>query len=368
MKTTFALIFGIYLLAFSSLSAQTSVKEKARMKGQEAIKLMDDGKYDASIALLEECEQLDPDNLDYPYEKALAYAMKQDYKKSIKILTPLLKKEGVKPTIYQLLGNSYDHNKQSKKAIAIYDEGIERFPDYPNLYFERGVAYTTQKEYNKALNSFEGGIKANPLYPSNYYASASIFATSTEKVWAVMYGEIFMNLERNTARTEAMSKVLYYVYKQSIVREKDNLMIAFTKGSNIMITDSAITGADPKKIKLPYASLVFEPGMGIAAIMENTIDLDALDRIRTRFLDYYYEKEFHKNYPNALFAYQKQIQDAGHMEAYNHWLLMKGDEKAFNSWKNENEAKWDSFVEWFKENPIKLTKKNCLLVGKYMGG
>lgn len=36
-----------------------------------------------------------------------------------------------------------------------------------------------------------------------------------------------------------------------------------------------------------------------------------------------------KEYPNILFSFQKQVKDAGHIEAYNHWILMKGDEEAF---------------------------------------
>jgi len=61
-------------------------KDKALEKGQAAIELMDNGKIDESIKLLEEAQQLDPDRFDYPYELAYAHYLKEDYKGAIKIL------------------------------------------------------------------------------------------------------------------------------------------------------------------------------------------------------------------------------------------------------------------------------------------
>jgi tetratricopeptide (TPR) repeat protein len=267
--------------------------------------------------------------------------------------------------VYQLLGNSYDHAKQSKKAIETYDEGIKRFPDYPNLYYEKGVAYTTQKEYNKALASFEGAIIANPKYPSPYYASAAIFALSTEKVWAVIYGEIFINLERNSPRTEAMSKLLYETYRAGIqVKNDTSMTISFTKNYNIVITDSTIS--DKEGIKLPFAAIAFEGSLLVSSFMEKNIDMDALDRIRSRFIDHYYEKGLNEKYPVILFDYQKQIKDAGHFEAYNHWLFLAADEQAFTNWRNQNEEKWKAFVTWYKENPMQLNKDNFFHATKYI--
>lgn len=55
-------------------------------KGLEAIKLMDNGKFDESIKLLEEAQKLDPKKFDYPYEIAYAHYIQEDYKGAIKIL------------------------------------------------------------------------------------------------------------------------------------------------------------------------------------------------------------------------------------------------------------------------------------------
>jgi hypothetical protein len=76
-------------------------------------------------------------------------------------------------------------------------------------------------------------------------------------------------------------------------------------------------------------------------------------------------EKFNKEYPNVLFTYQNTISESGNMEAYNHWLLIKGDDDAFNTWKAANETKWDSFVKWYMANPIKLDDTNHFYRAQY---
>src|SRR5688572_17904692 len=83
-------------------------KEKALSKGREAIQLMDNGKIEESIKLLEEARKLDPDRFDYPYELAYARYIKEDYTGAISILEKLLDHKDATERLFQLLGNSYD--------------------------------------------------------------------------------------------------------------------------------------------------------------------------------------------------------------------------------------------------------------------
>ncbi len=53
------------------------------------------------------------------------------------------------------------------------------------------------------------------------------------------------------------------------------------------------------------------------------------------------------------------------MEAYNHWILMKGDEDGFERWLSENSEKWDAFVEWFTENQIQINDENRFYRSQY---
>jgi len=123
----FILTITLITICFTAI-AQTN-KEKALIKVREAIKLMDNGSIDGSIAILEECEKLDPENYLYPYEKAFAYLKKKEYDKSIKILKKTLKYKNINDQVYRMLGNAYSFAGKKKKAIKTYEQGMKKFPN-----------------------------------------------------------------------------------------------------------------------------------------------------------------------------------------------------------------------------------------------
>lgn len=344
-----------------SAFAQTPVDD-ALSKTKEAIKLEDAGKTDEAITLLEEAVKLAPDNFTCTYELAYGYSIKPDYPKAIEVCERLVKFKDVTGQAYQLLGNCYDEMGDRDKAIGAYDAGLKKFATAGYLYLEKGIVLMRMKDYNKALAVFETGIKVAPKHASNYFWAAKIYLGSDEKVWGMLYGEIFMNLERGTKRTAEMSKLLYDTYKSQITFTSDtSLGVSFSKNSVINVNSLKDAG----KFKMPFGVGVYEPAM-LVAVSLNTkqITLDALDTVRTAFLDFYFKK-FIKDYPIVLFYYQNEIQTAGHFEAYNHWLLMKGDEAAFTAWQTANKQKWDDFIKWYTNNPIQLDDSNKFNTGQY---
>lgn len=340
--------------------AQTD-KEKARELGMEAIKEMEAGNSKDAIKLLEQSKKLDPNNIDYPYEIAYAHYLDKGYKNAIKILKGLTKHDNVHDLIYQMLGNCYDLNGAPAMAIETYEAGLKLFPNSGILHLERGNMEIINENYNEALGYYEKGIEVQPTFPSNYYWASKIYMNSTEEVWGLLYGEIFMNLERNSRRTSEMSKLLYDTYKSEITFTSDTSMsVSFCQQMTMNISD--IT--EGKEMKLPFC-MIYEPTLLMSAAFAKSIDINSLDIIRTDFVENYYKMEHNKTYPNALFDYQKQLLDAGHFEAYNHWILMKGDEDAFTAWKNSNEDKWDGFVTWYTENSIDISDTNKFYSRQY---
>jgi tetratricopeptide (TPR) repeat protein len=362
MKKIFKKLILILFIVQTQLSLAQSNVEKAYEKGMEAIKLMDNGDVDKSIVLLEEAKLLDPKNMNYPYEIAYANYLIKEYKSSIKILETLTKHSDVNDRVYQLLGNSYSLEGQREKAIATYEKGLEKFPNSGALYLERGNMEMFVKEYNKALDYYEKGIFVEPKFPSNYYWATKIYCSSTEEVWGMIYGEIFMNLERNSNRTSEISKLLFDTYKSEIVLKNENsLSVSFSQNATINASDLK----NKNKIELPFGVGIYEPTLILSMIFVKSIDLQSLNSIRSSFVDNYFNNGHHKNYPNALFSYQKTVKDAGHMDAYNYWILMKGDTDEFVKWKNENKEKWDSFITWFTNNPLKINDINKFHSSQY---
>jgi tetratricopeptide (TPR) repeat protein len=350
---------GLLLLATAcQIAVAQTDKEIALTKGREAIKLMDNGNIDESIKLLEEAQKLDPDRFDYPYEIAYAHYLKKDYKGAIRILEKITNHKDVTERLYQLLGNSYDLLGKSDKAFEVYDAGLAKFPNSGMINLEKGNVHWGKKQYLDALPFYEKGIEVDPTFPSNYYRAALIYCGSSEVVWGLIYGEIFMNLERNSKRTAEISKLLFDTYKDGIKFTSDSSI------SSSFCRQMVLDVNNDRKIKLPFC-MIFEPTLLMSVGLEKSIDMNSLDKIRTAFIDNYFNNERDKMYPNVLFSYQKSIKDAGHIEAYNHWILMKGDEEGFDNWYSSNKDKFDSFVKWFTDNGLRLTETNRFYKGQY---
>jgi hypothetical protein len=220
-----------------------------------------------------------------------------------------------------------------------------------------------KNDYNAAISFYEKGIEVDPGYPSNYYRAAKIFCHTDEQVWGMIYGEIFMNLERNSQRTAEISKLLFDTYKSHIKFTSDTSLTVDFGGATIIIDDKTIK--DPKNFKLPFGAGAYGLTLTLAVTGEKTIDINSLDRIRTRFVQEYFNKDNATKYPNVLFDYQQKINVAGYLEAYNHWILMKGDETGFNRWLAENKTKWDAFRNWFSENKIVLDQSHKFYRAQY---
>jgi len=357
MKKRFSILAVLLSgLIYFDAKAQ-SAADSAHQKGVEAVKLEDAGKFDDAMKLLTEAAKLDPNNIDYPYEMTYCYYSQKQYQKAIDVLEKLKDNPDSFDRLYELLGNSYDMLGKSDKAIAVYQDGLKKFPNSGVLYLEMGVIPLFKKDYNSALNYFEKGIEVQPDFPSNYYWAAKLYCGSDDKVWGMLYGEIFINLERNSGRTAEISKLLYDTYKSSITYPgPGKILVAFNKNTVI-----SLVGKD--KMTMPY-SMIYEPCMSIAVIADTVINLNSLDRIRLNFLNFYNQK-FNKDYPNALFSYQDEIVKSGNFEAYNHWLLSEGDKNMFNTWRIATGDKWDKFLKWFTDNPIKLDENNKLNQSQY---
>lgn len=336
------------LLSFSVFS-QTN-KEVAISKTKEAVGLMDKGQIKQSLKLLEQAKKLDPDNVNITYEMAYAYYSDEDFKNAVKNLESIIDSKDASDRFYELLGNSYDMLGKSDKAMSVYEKGLKQFPNSGALHLEIGVMTLMKKDYNKALKIFEEGIDKAPSFPSNYYWAAKLYLSTENEVWGMMYGEIFMNLERNSKRTKEISKLLYDTYKSEIKIISDtSYSVSFSK-------NNVVTNID----KLPFGLIVYEPTLSLAVGLESPkeINMKSLVAIRNNFISIYGDKKMKKSEHNVLFDFEKNLADKGFLEAYSYWILMQGDNESFSAWVESNKETWDKFVDYFSKNPIEINEKN----------
>ena len=342
-------LYLVFLLCLISnfCYSQTNA-DKSIEKYTTAILLEDRGNYKEALALLLEAEKLDNKNIDITYEKAYCYYIQGDYKNAIAILEKIINNAKATEQFYQLLGNSYDNEFNHKKALAIYKRGIEKFPNSGKLYSETGILYLGQKEYSKALNFFEKGIQVAPYYASNYYNAAKLFCASDNKIWGVLYGEIFMNIERGSKRTLEMSKLLFETYKQGFIFKPNNIIaVNFTQEE---LKDNLKNDSD----------LPFTYGNQLEKILQSSangidaLNIATLNSIRKNVLNKYVEM-YTKKYPNILFDYQQQMNTAKIFEAYNYWLFNQGNESEMKTWADAHKEEFALFLTWFKKYPLEIS-------------
>lgn len=322
----------------------------------KAVQLIDEGKFDESITILKECEKIDPTEYAYPYEIALAYTYKKEYQNAIDQLEKIKNYNSVQSDYYQLLGNAYDYAGNPEKAITTYSEGLQKFPDAGRLYLEKGVIYESQENYLEAISSYQKGMEVEPMYSSNYYRSALLYLNSTDKLSGLIYGEIFMNLERTTKRTLKMSELLYQTYQNGIQINGEGVKVDFCK-----TVINADINSKSDEIKLPLCA-VFDRNLILGVVLQKEINLNSLSEIRTSFITSYFKNDS-KKYPNALFEYQKTLLDNGYLDAYNHYLFQMGSKTEFDDWQAANKDQMDKFVTWYTTpaNGLKMTKENIYL-------
>ena len=352
------ILSGLLLILINQISFSQSKKEIAYEKALQAVELMNSGKYDESITLLKESQSLDTSNFLYPYEIALAYTYKEEYDEAIKILEDVIKNMSTQSDIFQLLGNNYSMAGDKESAIKVYENGIEQNPNSGNLYLEKGNIYLIDENYNEAIKNYRKGIEVDQEFPSNYYRLAKLYLLSTNKLKGLIYGEIFMNLERTTKRTQEISNLLFSTYKESIKFMGDSSSIDFCE---IVIDANDIS---EEEIRLPFCA-IFGKSFIMSIIDQDTLTLKSLSEIRTRFLDFYFEQDFEK-YPNVLFNYHGKMKKEEVFNSYNYYLFQMAEQEEFNSWSIKNKEEFETFVKWYTnvENFMRISESDVENINK----
>ncbi|MDD2488630.1 MAG: tetratricopeptide repeat protein [Bacteroidales bacterium] len=298
--------------------------------------------------LLKEALVLCPsEEMKYKYELAWNYYLMKEFQKAINILEPITKQSDCPSDVYQLLGNSYDEAANEPMAIVTYDKGFERYPNAGCLFLERGNIAYKRSNFIGALFYYEKGIEQDPSFASNYYRASQIFLSSSEEVWGMMYGEIFMNLERGSTRAKEISSKLYNTYHSEITFNVNQISVNFNDPT-IVYSDSKTR---PNLFPENYENALLKACYG-----KKNITLSSLIDIRKRFIQIFYKES--PTFRNVLFDYHKQLIDLGFFEPYNYWLFGYGNTNEAGIWISQNKALFDRFMAWFNENPFPINKDN----------
>jgi tetratricopeptide (TPR) repeat protein len=277
------------------------------------------------------------------------YYRSEEYRKSIKQSKKYLRKFGPKSSVYQLQTHGYVNLAKTEKADKTLENGLKELPHEGVLYTERGRLSMYKESYEDAIDWFEKGVRNAPNYSGNYYWASKIYLQSTEEIWGLLYGEIFMNLEPFTSRTREISSLLFETLNREIIFHNDTaISVNLCKDANFTISD------EDKATYVSYGQDIIEPLYKKALKGIEHLSISNISKFRTEFIELHNNIESKAYADHLVFELHSELISRGFFQAYNYWLFMMGNVDEFKSWESDNSSQWKRFIDWFENYNFKV--------------
>jgi tetratricopeptide (TPR) repeat protein len=306
--------------------------QDAKTLQETAHKFLKDGDFSNAVLVLNKAHEADPDNLSISKDLALTYFEKSDYPKMQIVMKPLLERSDADEEVYQLGGMLYKVTGDTKECERVYKKALKFFPNSGALLNGYGELLWDKQDYS-AIKQWEQGIQTDPNYSANYYDAAKYYYFTKDKTWSLIYGEMFVNMESFSRRTEEIKNILLEGYKKlftdaNMMKDQDTkneFVVAFLNNMNKQVV-----------------------------VSKNGITAETLTMIRTRFLLDWFEKDGAK-FPFKLFEYERQLIKEGNFNAYNQWLFGSVQNlSAFENWTNTHSTEYKQFTAMQNSRLFKL--------------
>jgi tetratricopeptide (TPR) repeat protein len=265
-----------------------------------------------AILVLNKALAQEPNNLAIKKDLALTQYYQRDFASAKENINQLMQREDADAQVYQIAGNIYKALDELKECGKIYRKALASFSESGALYAEYGELLWLQQD-PECMDQWLLGIEKDPSYSGNYYYAAKAKYTQGALVWALLYGEIFINLESYSKRTAEIKTLLFEAYKKY-----------FSGAVNSDSKQSAFIQEVSTHLKKNQSVVV------------SGITTESLIMLRTKFLLDWQHASAGK-FPYRLFEHQQQLLKEGMFEAYNYWIF-------------EAAANLNNYDKWIKEN------------------
>ncbi len=330
MKYCITLVFLSLFLGNAMAQQQTAAQLQATAKT-----LMQQGDLDNAIKTLERAREQSPTDIEVLKDLSYASFIKKDYSRAIEVGKEAVANPVADAQAYQVLGLSYKAIALYKEAAKLYKTALLKFPNDGMLFNENGELLALDNKSDEAIAEWEKGIRADPSYNVNYYNATMYYVHTKNWLRVVLYGELFVNLESYTERTENIKGQIFHAY-QSL----------FAPGYIRFLLNAKTTTVFEKAI---LATLESSGDMA-----KDGISKENLTSIRTRFiLEWLQDKD--KTYPFRLFNHQQYLLNQGLFEAYDQWLF--GDvvnADAYHIWQNTHPKEYTGFKTFQESRVFKI--------------
>ncbi len=322
---------SIVLLLFfftANLQAQSS-----KELHETAKTFMRQGDHANAILVLNRALEQEPQSVALGKDLALSYYFQRENTKALVTINAILDREEADDQAYQIAGMIYKQADAKKDGEKMYRKGLKKFPESGPLYNELGEILWEQKNF-EAIRQWEKGIEMDPSYSKNYYNAARYYYLTTDKVWSLIYGEIFINMEPLSTKAPEIKQLLLDGYIK-------------------LYSDAAVFNG---KEKNPFVKNYLKSMQAQSSLAASGINAETLSMIRTRFvLDWFQNNEALQF---RLFGYQQQLLKEGLFEAYNQWLFGSSQNlSAYQAWINNHTEEYTAFLNFQKGRIFKVPAK-----------
>jgi len=326
-------IFSLLLVLSVSFSVM-SQPEDPKTLHETAKTFMRSGDFDNAIIVLTRALQQDKDNLEMQKDLVMSYYLKRDYQKALDGVKSLIERDDADAVTFQIAGNVYKALEQVKDCEKMYKKALKKFPKNGPLYSEYGELLWATKNFS-AIEQWEKGIEMDPGYSGNYYNAALFYFYAKDKVWSLIYGEIFVNMESLSERGAAMKEQLLQAYKEKLFADADLM-------------------AGEEKNKSEFAKAFLQGMSKQSSLAAKGINTEVLTMIRIRFILDWYENNAAK-FPFRLFDYQQQLIREGMFDAYNQWLFGATENlAAYDNWTKTHAEEYNGFNAFQRSRVFKM--------------
>ncbi|MDQ6762208.1 MAG: tetratricopeptide repeat protein [Bacteroidota bacterium] len=310
-----------FFFVLSCFSVHAFSQEDAQKIQDNARAFMRQGDYANASLILSRAIQQYPNNIEIAKDLAYNYYLQKENSKALEVIKPLLEKDNADDQTYQIAGTIYRALDQQKDAEKLYKKAIKSFPKSGTLYNDYGEMLWAKKDYS-AIKLWEKGIEMDPSYGNNYYNACKFYFLSTDKIWCLLYGEIFVNIESFTSRTAEVKNILLDGYKKLF--------------------------ADPDLLKDSKDKSAFEMAFLTTMNKQSNVAIrglnaETLTMIRTRFiLDW--NNSYSSKFPYRLFELHENLLEQGLFSAYNQWIFGAAQNlSAYQNWTSTHAEEYNAF-------------------------
>ncbi|MFM7222217.1 MAG: tetratricopeptide repeat protein [Bacteroidota bacterium] len=314
----------IALACFLMVDATMAQQQSVEQLRATALSFQRNQDFSNAVMVLDRALQIEPGNLKLLKDLAYTHYLSGDLDKAANQSAVLMEREDVDEQAFQIAARILRSREEYSKCEKILKKGLKRFEGSGPLCTEIGEVYWELKRPALAIKYWEDGLESEPSYSGNYYHAAKFYYAAGDKARSIIYGEIFLNLESYSPRSNEIKILLLESYKRVFM---------------------------PGDIKQHYIKEATDFEKDFLAIMERQnslalrgINPETLFIIRSRFILDWFASNGSK-YRFYLFEHMRNLMRSGLFEAYNQWIFgSASNPDAFMLWTGTHASAYEAFL------------------------